>query len=685
MDESTSVSHYTRRLTLAAAICCCTVQADEPTSSDSLGGLLQNGWGNATVSEELDEELKLPTVPSLIRPLLRPIEVPPALFPSLAIEEGNIDSDASSNEVASLIPEPEVSSTLAKLIQTRSERPQNPASFSSEGVRLDLAPSVRRVDVEKQIAAAMESQAKRSEESIKVVAPIHPVVEDVGAPDGISNAESEVATSEKPATETLSLPSPADLPKVAANSVVEAPKMEEAIDASTGDEAETVTELAALPQDAVFESRKEQVAQNSDAESMASLLEAFGRPTRRELKALIPQPPEDESAQPDGQSISSLTPSETESDSEPEDRISSGELAVLPSPSQMLPNESDEAADSVSVGPTRSPANTAVEQLTQLPAPGTHLESLPLASLKPRETGLDQQTLGSSLQATRLRKLGQETLQQAFERAGRGAHHSAKKYATDALRLTIATRDAMDGGNRHAKALEAAFDAIRESEDFCGRYGAANANALSRMVSSHQTPVLKERDASTVSAYEAADAYLSYARERIVSASGEMPEASHALVLLGRLEKQVSRSSRTYTDAVTVTLHRAAIDVQPSNAAAYRALGTTLLDQGLTEQASWALQRSVEITPTRPAYEGLLEVARRSGDAVAARACTAALNHPALGSEIPVMRLNASEFASTHRPDEITTQTNGISQEPTSRQAESPRLGIRSLFPFTRR
>jgi len=132
-------------------------------------------------------------------------------------------------------------------------------------------------------------------------------------------------------------------------------------------------------------------------------------------------------------------------------------------------------------------------------------------------------------------------------------------------------------------------------------------------------------------------------------------------------------------------LHRAAIDIEPANAAAFCALGTTLLEQGLKEQASWAFQRSVEISPTRSAYKGLLEVARWRGDEAAVRACTAALNHPALGSEIPVMRLEATQFALTHQPKENMSSSREESTHGPNGQAEPPRLGLRTLFPFTRR
>ena len=52
-------------------------------------------------------------------------------------------------------------------------------------------------------------------------------------------------------------------------------------------------------------------------------------------------------------------------------------------------------------------------------------------------------------------------------------------------------KDVQSGGNHHAKQLEAAMEAIRESEDFTGKFGPVDQDALLRLVTVHETDALK--------------------------------------------------------------------------------------------------------------------------------------------------------------------------------------------------
>jgi hypothetical protein len=270
----------------------------------------------------------------------------------------------------------------------------------------------------------------------------------------------------------------------------------------------------------------------------------------------------------------------------------------------------------------------------------------------------------------------------------RRATHSAKKYALEALRSIVAMRDAEVGGNQHAKELDVALDAIRESDDFCGRFGPIDQNALRRMVVVHETDVLKGQDLENMSALEATEEYLAVATKNLIAAAGGVREASDALVLLGQIEKQMSAPGDTHGAAVAVTLQRAAIDIAPTNGPGYRELGTTLLDQGLVKQAAWALNRSVEIQPTRSGYQGLLEASRRLGDVETARLCLASLQDPNIADEIPVKELSPDVFAATYKPNlselknaPAQTQQTGANAP----EAEKTRISLRTLFPFGRR
>ncbi len=300
----------------------------------------------------------------------------------------------------------------------------------------------------------------------------------------------------------------------------------------------------------------------------------------------------------------------------------------------------------------------------------------------------DEVSLTTTIHSTRLRELAQESLRSSSHRMQRRATHSAKKYAVEALRSIVAMRDAEAGGNQHAQELDVALDAIRESDDFCGRFGPIDQNALRRMVVVHETDVLKGQDLEDMSALEATEKYLAVARTNLIAAAGGVREASDALVLLGQIEKQLSAPGDTHGAAVAVTLQRAAIDIAPTNGPGYRELGTTLLDQGLVKQAAWALSRSVEIQPTRSGYQGLLEASRRLGDVDTARLCLASLQDPNVADEIPVKELSPDVFAATYKPNLSELKNVPAKTQPpavTAPPASETRISLRSLFPFGRR
>jgi hypothetical protein len=208
------------------------------------------------------------------------------------------------------------------------------------------------------------------------------------------------------------------------------------------------------------------------------------------------------------------------------------------------------------------------------------------------------------------------------------------------------------------------------------------------MVAVHETEVLKAQDIQHISALAATETYLDVARTNLVLAAGREREASDALVLLGKIEKQISNGGGTHGSAVAVTLQRAAVEIEPTSAFGYRELGTTLLKQGLVEQAAWALNRSVEIKPTRSGYQRLLEASRRLGDVDTAQVCLASLQKPELRNEIPVKSLSPAAFAATHRP--IPQSIEPAKVQPKSSTTKSPKaaeakVSLWSLFPFGRR
>ncbi len=288
----------------------------------------------------------------------------------------------------------------------------------------------------------------------------------------------------------------------------------------------------------------------------------------------------------------------------------------------------------------------------------------------------------------RLHQLSHLALQNAKESFKRGATHSARKYATESLRLTVDMQDARDGGNSHAKQLDVALDAIRESEDFCGRFGAVDTRSLERMVAVHETQVLKGHELVNISSMRATEAYLSIAKDGLVAAAGQSVDASDALVMLAIIEKRLAGERHSNAGAVALAMQRAAIEIAPNSSTAHRELGSTLLEQGLVPQAAWALSQSVDLRPTRVGYQTLLEASQRMGDAEMSRKCVAALNDPSLPSGIAIQTLTPDAFAANYRPDPSTFDAkNAKPTEPVQSVSagEESRVSLRPTLSIGRR
>lgn len=322
-------------------------------------------------------------------------------------------------------------------------------------------------------------------------------------------------------------------------------------------------------------------------------------------------------------------------------------------------------------GPTPTPPAATAMQSIAPPA------ATPPASVSPE----------SAIHSHRLRELAHAAAQNAKESLQRGATHSARRHATEALRLTVEMQDAATGNNEHARSLTTALDAIRESKDFCGQYGSVDARALSRMVAVHETSVLKDADLDTMSGLQATEAYLRVAKEALVQSAGGSNDACDALVMLGVIEKRMGGDNDPHASAVAMTMHRAAIEISDTNPVAYRELGNTFMSQGLYPQAAWSFDRSVSLRPSRSAYQNLLDASRKLGDSDTARRCLTALKDPSLPSGIAVKTLAPDAFAASYRPNPSAMPARKASDtKPAPKpQPEPTRVTNRSLFGFDRR
>lgn len=726
MDESSRIERFTRRLTLAAAIGCVAtgdffatpVFADPP--SKNLRSLLAKGWAEnasptaenaspkrestAKVQDEFESAKKAdatssqgksvrlksakhdPTRPkpaepkslaAIIRPKLSPV---PETVPPLE-SSPKADKSASSAE-RHMSPAATVTSSLAELIKRRSRvlvvPPQPTASnrIDPDDIRIEQRPTVERLNV-KQRAEAIQARLKAiSQSSVQAAKPIadphgkpqarRPLAVETAPPKPSPRRKDKPTTSgpirngvTAPATKTANdLPGPTK-PEKQLSTLAEAAKTS-AVPSTVAKKSQRVAEgTLAGAKDA----KPKAVPKESTPKIVATkrVETIFEDKTSGTLESPI-------RSQPDGPASSSLS-----------------RVAATPKTKNV---QARPAADAKQV--------TISDQTRQI-AENDGFALLPLKDVdsdQASELVADQPFQLSTIHATRLQELAIQSLRKAADRFRRQATHSAKKYTLESLRLIVSMRDAQTGGNQHARQLDQAFDALRESKDFCGRFGPLDQNAIQRMVDSHETQALKDRDIKNLSALEATEAYLNLARENLVRACGGVSEACDALVLLGKIEKQMARPGETHGAAVAVTLQRAAVVIEPNSSHAYGELGATLMQQGLIDQAALALQQSVEMRPTRIGYQRLLEVSRRLGDADTARRCVTSLQKPDLQDSIRVKTLSPVEFAATHRPQlaSIAAKPASPNREATPAASESQsketsaiKVSSRSLFPFGRR
>jgi hypothetical protein len=196
---------------------------------------------------------------------------------------------------------------------------------------------------------------------------------------------------------------------------------------------------------------------------------------------------------------------------------------------------------------------------------------------------------GFSIEA--LRRSASKSLDEANARLMHRASLSAAAASTDALRLTAHSNDLRLSTSTASEQLRDALMAIREADDFAGRYGTVDSAAIARMVNSHHTKTLKEFDTSQLTGIIAADIYLDSARQMLESMAASDPLAAHAIALLAKSYRQRASESPLAL-ATSVHLMRAAVATAPSDRTLVMELAS-VLDQANMKAEAQALQGRV--------------------------------------------------------------------------------------------
>ena len=277
--------------------------------------------------------------------------------------------------------------------------------------------------------------------------------------------------------------------------------------------------------------------------------------------------------------------------------------------------------------------------------------SRPSYSLPPS----DRINLGS--RKSQLAEEAVEQLRVANWATKRGAIASAQSAAIETLRTIAALRDSQIGDNAHTESLNECLDAVRESADFAGRYGPVDTRAIARLIEVHQTPALKQVHTENLTSARAVEAYLNFAKLRLIQAVQGGPLAAEAALILADLEVMVSNGaiensadhSSLHSAELALMYRRAAVEISPENAEASAQLGRTLLRRSIPAAAKECLLASVKTQPTRQRVEALLEAAALSGDFTLVDQCERQLAGTTLPSELPVQVMTPEAFARTNQ------------------------------------
>lgn len=257
----------------------------------------------------------------------------------------------------------------------------------------------------------------------------------------------------------------------------------------------------------------------------------------------------------------------------------------------------------------------------------------------------------STITASRLSQQAAVLVTRGEQELQRGTLLSAQQSGLEALRAIAESNDYQTGGSESTARFRKAVAALREAEDFTGRFGAVGPAQIARMVQAHETPVLKAEPVDQLCGTQAADIYLDFARQQFAEVAAGNPTAVRALIMLSGIQQR--QSVRTpLTDATAITLLRAAVQADPSDPLIANELGYRLLQQGLRDEAGWVLRHSLALRPTEAAVRNLAEVLRQQGQIDEARQWIARLGQlpPAKPLEPSLLQLTPQQFAQVSPP-----------------------------------
>jgi tetratricopeptide (TPR) repeat protein len=169
------------------------------------------------------------------------------------------------------------------------------------------------------------------------------------------------------------------------------------------------------------------------------------------------------------------------------------------------------------------------------------------------------------------------------------------------------------------------------------------------VIQSHQTPVLKNVDSSTLTPLAAASAYHAYAEKQLAVAAGEELVAADAYYGLAKLQSHldVGRPDRDrHNGPVAMSFYQAALIAFPEHYLAANELGVLFARFGQLQDARDVLRFALTLNPRSPElWLNLSRVHERLGEADLAKRAQGEYEHA-----MQLANRSASDLASRNHP-----------------------------------
>lgn len=237
------------------------------------------------------------------------------------------------------------------------------------------------------------------------------------------------------------------------------------------------------------------------------------------------------------------------------------------------------------------------------------------------------------------------------------AWFSAEQSAWESIAFFSQSIDLRNHQSRAAEQYRAAKNAILEARDFAGSYAATDPAFIVRLAKSHQTDLITEADIDGLTAPQAADRYLDFARRNLAPLAAADAQCAEAIDFLAAIYLKRGKAANLAGETA-LCLRRAALQGQPSNANLAARLGVQLADIGLVDEAAWAMQHSLNLKPD-PVLAARLQRLTESSmstttqNDIGARTPRFDDFGPSQTKPVPtpvITQLSPSEFASVSKP-----------------------------------